>query len=124
MLGRIATYQTWLLTCSLWVGVVPAHSARADELRLNALHVPSPAQTAALAMSLHARADTRGAPTQPDSSSWLESPWFWAGVVGAVAAGVAVALVVAHSNEEPGVPQGNLDVSLQVLSKAPCGPQR
>ena len=115
MLGRHATYIPWLLAGSLCLACSPAFAA---EPRARP-RVPSPAQTAALALSMQGAEDLPAAPSEAEQSSWLESPWFWAGVVGVVATGVVVALVVANSNEDEGPPKGNLGVSISVLSRAP-----
>lgn len=114
MASRAATYaQCWALACLLCTVSVPAHAFD---------RVPSPAQTAAAAPSLRLEpADPRTTSRGSDDASLFESPWFWAGVAGVVAAGIVIGLVVANSKDEPAVPQGTLKLSVSVLTKAPCG---
>jgi len=118
MPGRSATYkQAWaLITC------LCAWSARASasDAGLGIAPIPSPAQTAAAALALQADTNARSAPVASEDSSLFESPWFWVGVAGAVATSVAIALVVANSGDDPEVPKGTLNLSVSVLTKAPC----
>jgi len=82
--------------------------------------VPSPRQTASASPALLQQPDVLAAGGDSNSSSILQSPWFWAGVAGVLVAGVALTLALS-SDDEPGVPAGTLSKSVNVLTREPCG---